>query len=86
MNTQDLAPIQRQVDHNQAAGWSWCLVGPEHMQEVLGAYRDAWRKLGAIHELAQQGLLALADHHLDEDHDPNVKDVLGEIAELSDVS
>ena len=53
------------------------------LKELLDAYRDAWRKLGAIHELAHQAQVLLVDHHIDEDHNPNVKELLVKIAELS---
>jgi hypothetical protein len=79
VNQANLAPIQRQVEHNMHAGWTWCLLRPEQVRELVEAYQEAWRRLGAIHELAQRARVALADHHLGEEHSPCVQRFLEEI-------
>jgi hypothetical protein len=40
-------------------------------------------RLAKIFKLAQQGKLALGDHHLGHDHDPCVRGVLDEIERLA---
>lgn len=86
MNTQDLAPIRQQVERNLAAERSWCLTHPAQMKDLLVQLEELSSRLDHIHQHAQKGLVALADHHLHAPHDPNAHDILWAIEVLSDVS
>ena len=83
MTPDAVAILAKRAERQVGNGYCFCHVTAEQVEGLAKSYIDLWRKLWAIRELAQQGLLALADHHLFEDHDPNVKAVLGKIEELS---
>lgn len=85
MNMADLEPLKRQAQHNYREGWSWCFAHPQTIDGLIEDYRVARMRLERIRELAQRAEIALADHHLGEDHDPCVKGLLGEIVELSKI-
>jgi hypothetical protein len=79
VNQANLAPIQRQVEHNMHAGWTWCFLHPEQVRELVEAYQEACGRLVEIVELAQRARVALADHHLSPEHSPCVQRLLEEI-------
>jgi hypothetical protein len=71
-----LDPLHRQAHKNGNAGWTWVFAHPDQIDELF-------ERLERIRKLARAGLVALADHHIDQSQDPNVKDVLGEIERLA---
>lgn len=82
--TPDAAVLIEQKAKRQADNsFCFCHITASELQDLAEGYQDAWRKLGAIHELAEWALRALADHHLEAEHNPCVHGLLDQIEEQS---
>lgn len=67
MNPDNLRPSLQQAQHNEDAGWTWCMLRPALVIALIEdsiRLEDAERRGAEIGALAAQATRALEDHHL----------------------